>query len=488
MGVAVLVTRNGAYLSADGLAYVGTARGLADGQGYTSPPGSPPVGNFPPLFSLVLASVGLFGPDPLTVARFVNPVVFGLLVLVVGLAAHRLAGSLPLAVAAQLLVLAGADFLAYATSALSEPLFLLLSLLALAAVAGFLSLRRRRLLLAAALLAAAACLTRYVGVAVIAAGAAGLVVLSDRRLRRAWRSAFAFAAVAVAPLLGWLAWVQSREGRAVNREAVYHPPDSEYVVGGLRNASAWITTDTLSWPVRGLVAAVVVAAIAWAVRRAPARDAVLRDQRRAAALVGLAVLAYLGALVVDRFLFDVTGRLDDRFLLAVHLGAVLLGVWALRQVDLSRGHLVRLGVSAVVGIQVANGALWVYDAVDDPASRPGGFAAPAWQASEVIDQVRALPAGAPVYTNQADAVWFHTGRTALPIPEERALLTGERNQSYGVELLAMADALSRGGLLVYFTATPARTVFLPTPAELEEAVALARIVTDEVGIAYTLSP
>ncbi len=465
---------------------MGTARGLVDGQGYSSPPGSPPVGNFPPLFSLVLAGVGLFGPDPLTVARFVNPVVFGLLVLVVGLVARRLTGSLPLALAAQLLVLAGADFLAYATSALSEPLFLLLSVLALAAVAGFLSVRRRSLLLAAALLAAAACLTRYVAVAVIAAGAAGLVLLSDRALRRAWRSAFAFAAVAVAPLLGWLAWVQSRQVRGVNREAVFHAPDGDYVVDGLRNASTWITTDTLSWPVRGLVALAVVAGIVWALRAAPTRDAVLRDQRRAAALGGLAVFAYLGALVVDRFLFDVTGRLDDRFLLAVHLGAIVLGVWALRRVDLSRSHLVRLGLSAVVGLQVANGAIWVYDAVDDPAFRPGGFTAPAWEASEVIDQVRALPPEAPVYSNQADALWFHTGRAASSIPEERALLTGQRNEAYEAELVAMADALSRGGLLVYFTATPARTVFLPTQAELRQALPLQPVVSDDVGTAYSI--
>ena len=78
---------------------------------------------------------------------------------------------------------------------------------------------------------------------------------------------------------------------------------------------------------------------------------------------------------------------------------------------------------------------------------------------------------------------------ALRLPEERVLLTGERNETYGVELLAMADALRRGGLLVFFTATHARTVFLPSPAELERSVvALRRVVTDDVGIAYAFSP
>ncbi|MFP5319549.1 MAG: phospholipid carrier-dependent glycosyltransferase [Acidimicrobiia bacterium] len=490
--VALVVTRRGAYLSPDGLAYVGTARGLVDGLGYTSPPGSPPVGNFPPLYSLVLAGVGAFGPDPLTAARFVNPVLFGLIVLVVGLVARRLTGSLALAFAAQVLVAAGVDFLAYATSALSEPLFLLLSMLALAAVGAFLARRRPAFLLAAALLAAAACLTRYVAVAAVAAGAAGLVLLSPGP-RRAWRSGFAFAAVAVAPLLGWFSWVQSREGRATNREAVFHAPGADYVVDALRNASTWVATDWLSWPARGVVAAVVVAALAFFTRRAGGANANPRPapppSRRPAALAALAALAvaaYLGALVVDRFLFDVTGRLDDRFLLPVHAGAVVLGVWAVRGVDLARSHAVRLGLSAIVGLQVANGALWVWDAVDDPASRPGGFTAPAWTASEVIDQVRALPEGATVFTNQPDALWFHTGRAAASIPEERALLTGEENEDFEAELVAMADAMSRGGVLVYFTATPSRSVFLPTPAELERALPLQRAVADEVAVAYVL--
>ncbi len=150
--VALVATRRGAYLSADGLAYVGTARSLVAGDGYVATPGSPPVGNFPPLFSLVLAAVGALGPDPLTVTRYLNPALYGITVLATGLATLRLTASTTLAVAAQLLVLGGTDFLAYHSSALSEPLFLLLAVAALAALARFAATGRRRWLPVAALL------------------------------------------------------------------------------------------------------------------------------------------------------------------------------------------------------------------------------------------------------------------------------------------------------------------------------------------------
>src|SRR5437763_1867544 len=122
---------------------------------------------------------------------------------------------------------AGTDSLGFHSAALSEPLFVLLAVVALAAVAACLPRRRSVLLLTAAVLAGAACLTRYVGLAVVAAGAVGLVVLGGRR-RRSWRGAIAFAALGLAPLFGWLAWVGQVAGRATNRTAAWHPPDGAY--------------------------------------------------------------------------------------------------------------------------------------------------------------------------------------------------------------------------------------------------------------------
>jgi hypothetical protein len=355
--------------------------------------------------------------------------------------------------------------------------------LTLAVLSGCLLRRRSILLLAAALLAGVACLTRYVGLAVVAAGVAGLVLFAHRRAdgRRHWRGATAFGALALAPLFGWLAWVSGEAGRATNREAVLHAPDLAYATRGLRLASTWVLPAEVPTSVRFAAAALAVLAlvvVAWRTRRHAGPTGGL------AGLIALFALAYLAALVVDRTFFDVTGRLDSRFLLPVHVSFIVLAAWALRALDLRRSHLTRIAVSAVVGVHVMSGALWLYDATTDPDVRPGGFAAPAWKESEVIDQVRALPASAPVYTNAADALFFHTGQVASPFPEKNAFLTGRPNQSYAAELGAMGDGLSRGGLLVYFTTVPARRIFLPTPAELAQALRLEEVARDTVGVVY----
>ena len=483
---ALVVTRRGVYLSPDGLAYVGAARNLVDGHGLTAPPGAPPLGNFPPLYPLLLAVAGFGAADPLTVARFVNPLLFGATIVVVGMMARRLTGSLPLALAAQLLVLSGEDFLAYHSSALSEPLFLLLALLAVAALAGRGHGSRPLLLVTAALLVAAACLTRYIGLALVAAGAVGLVLL-DRRRRR-WRAVVTFTGVALFPLTVWLLWVGD-EGQGANRTPVFHAPGLSYVGRGVETASRWLLPDTAPQWARVTVLAATMAALVVGLlvdHRRRQRGEAVGGPTRMAVVLALFSLAYLAALVGDRLLFEVTGRLDTRFLLPLHATAVLLAVWALATGTLVRSRLALAGMGALVGVQLVSGGMWVGEAATSADVRPGGFGAPRWVHSRVIDDVRTLAPHVPVYTNDVGALHFHTRRVARPLPQEVGLLTGRRNPDYEAELEEVARGLRGGGLLVYFTAVPARREALAPPDELAGRLGLEELGRDEVGRLYRL--
>jgi hypothetical protein len=481
--VLLAVTRRGVYLSPDGLAYVGTARNLVHGRGFTAPPGSAPISNFAPLFTLVLAGLAkVLSADPVTVARYLNPLLAGLTVLVVGLLVRRLTGSVPLAMAGQLLVLSGMDFLAYHSAALSEPLFVATSLLALCALSAAVRRPSAPAVVAAALFAGAAAFTRYVGVALVVAGVVALLLLAPRK--SGWKAAAApFAVLAASPLVGWLLWLHASQGRATNRAAVFHAPGLDYLNEGLRTASTWFLPDTVGWPARGVIAAVVVLDLAFVAALTWRRDNGYRG-KRGVAVVAMFAVAYLAALVADRAFFDVTGRLDLRFLLPLHAAAVPLALWVLRSVDLRTSHLARVGLTVIVALQLVAGGVWVRDALTDESVRPGGFGSALWARSDAIDQVRAAAPSAPVYSNEPDAVWYWTGRVADAVPEKRVFLTGKANRLYGAQLLAMAAALRRGGLLVYFTATPARTVFLPTPDELAGRLQLTLVSRDAIGRVY----
>ncbi|MBA3268601.1 MAG: hypothetical protein H0T70_10150 [Acidimicrobiia bacterium] len=496
MAVTVLVTDKGLYVSPDSVSYVGTARRLLDGQGWSPPPGLPRLGHFPPLFTLVLAGVGRLGLDPLEAARVVNMVAFGALIALVGAVLWRRTGSVGAGVVGSVLVLSAVDLLTFSAAALSEPLFVVLAVAAIVALAEYLDHRRPGLLGLAVVLAAAAVLTRYLGVALVLAGAAVLVGLGAKRRWHGAGDAAVFTVMATAPVLAWAIWAaRAREGTAEDRTIAVHLPDLDYLGQSVRPLARWVVPFVA--PGLGLGLAALVVLVGLAVLRRPSPGSETSSASALPWLLGTFAVAYLAVLVADRALLDVSGRLDSRFLAPLHVVAVLLVVplvhGALRrragQADSRRFARVpaaaMAGVAGLVALQVADAAVWTADGVGDVGIARRGYTAEAWRRSDVVAAVAATEAGRPVYTNGFDAVFLLTGRHTLPLPVEKNYLTGEDNPRYAEELAAVQRS---GGLVAYFDALTARQSFLASQAELERALSLQPMASDDVGTLYRLEP
>jgi hypothetical protein len=441
----VAATAKGLYVSPDAVFYVGTARNWLGGQGFTPPPGVPPLAHFPPLFSVVLAA---FGGDPLSTARVVNAVCLAGIVVLVGVVVRSRTGS----VVAAVLAAAAVDLLALSASALSEPLFILLALAGLAVLAAHLERPRPALLAGAAVLVGAALLTRYVGVALVVAGVAGLA------WRRRWWDAAVFGAVSMAPVVAWLALIDSSSDRSV----VFHMFGADYLGQAARPFTRWL----VPWPgppVGLLLAVALVAGGVVLARRSP--PPAPSGSPLPWLLVAFAV-SYLALLLANRAFTDATGRLDARFLAPLHVVAIVLAVpWLLR--------LPRPAVLALVVAQIAGAVSWTVGGLGDDSVRRRGYNASALRESPVM-----AFDGEPLYTNSVDGVFFVTGRTAIPIPVTKDYLTGEPNLRYAEELAAVR------GYVVYLDAVTFKRSFQPSRADLEAALPLEVVLSDAVGTVY----
>ena len=480
-----VVTGKGLYVSPDSVSYVGIARSLLDGQGWSPPPGLPPPGHFPPLFTLVLAGLGQLGLDPLDAARVVNVVVFGAIIALVGVVLWRCTASPGMGLAGSVLVLVAGDLLTFSASALTEPLFILLALSAMVALAAYLDSRRPGLFAVAAAVAAGAVLTRYVGVALVIAGMAVLVGFGARRRWHGAPDALVFGAVAMAPVLGWLAWAGRVRDSKGDSSVVLHLPGLDYLGQAVRPLARWVVPLVPPALGLGLAALLVAGAMVMVRRLAPAADDKPTPLAALPWLLGAFAAAYLVVLVVDRSLLDASGRLDSRFLAPLHVVAILLVV-----PPLARAWRVGVpapaiaGAAAVVALLVVDAGIWIGDGLTDDGVGRRGYEARAWQESEVVAAVAAAvdrEPGRPVYTNGFDAVFLLTGRPTLPLPAETNYLTGQPNPRYGEELAAVRG---NGGLVAYFDAVSARKSFLPTRAELERDLGLQPLSSDEVGTLY----
>jgi 4-amino-4-deoxy-L-arabinose transferase-like glycosyltransferase len=196
--------RFGVGLTHDSVHYISAARSLASGEGLLGFDGELLV-DFPPLFSALLAAPGAFGLDPVVTARFLNALVFGVIVFVAGQLMLRQFRSRLLAVVGTAAVLTAFPLITVSVMAWTEPLFALFILLLAWLLARFAVSGRRSFFVAACVLAALACLLRYAGVFVVASSALALLaIMRGASLRRRFGHALVLALTAAVPLAAWL--------------------------------------------------------------------------------------------------------------------------------------------------------------------------------------------------------------------------------------------------------------------------------------------
>jgi len=253
MGAAVLVTilltafaaRGPAWLcfwEDDGV-YMATAKSLADGHGYRHAhlPGEPWQTKYPPLYPGALSVIWRLWPEyPANhagVVWFNGACAAGALLLAYWLARRRLGCSTLVSAAGVLAASVSMYWWTLMATAMSEMLYTLLALAALAMAPWHEAPRAGRRALIAGAVAALAYLTRTFGLAVIVA------VVLPLLLRRRWRDAMLACALPAFAVIGWSLW----RGHAVGLNASIPSAqvlfyDLDYVRSGVppdAGAMAW---------------------------------------------------------------------------------------------------------------------------------------------------------------------------------------------------------------------------------------------------------
>lgn len=185
----------GLALNNDGVMYLAVAESLAAGGGLVNLEGNPLL-LYAPFFPMLLAFLSLFGIEALTAGSIVNIAAFGLIILASGLYLGRRVESRLLALGATVVIMTSLVLSHWFSSFLSEPLFILFTLLALIALDAF--LRRRRLaanggaafLALSVLCVGIAAVTRWAGVALLLA--APLIIAARCK---PWRAGLKLAAL-----------------------------------------------------------------------------------------------------------------------------------------------------------------------------------------------------------------------------------------------------------------------------------------------------
>ena len=398
------------------------------GEGWRDLWGNPLVG-YPPLFSLLLVAFGWVGIDSFVAGRFINASAFGLTILAAGVYLRANLRSRPLGLVATATLAVSLPWSEEASNLMTDPLFFLLTLLALIQLTAFLQRGERTPLWWAAVFTALAALTRYPGVALIGTGVLLLLLRCTPPLASRLKDAIVFGAVSSLPLAGVLTRNWAVSGTLTGREA----QSGQSLSAGLHQSAEvfveWVVPpnapDGVAYLLWLTVAAIGLAGTAVVLRsRQPDPEAVPVQVRLGLALpFGAFAVAYL-IFMIAVVPFVVYQGINSRYLLPVYVPLLLTAVFLLDRFLSSemagRRAAIRYGLASLVLLAaLVHGGFSAHRHlhITTKAWRGAGKSSMSdrfyWQPSETLKYLRTNRMEGKIFSDDPLRIWF-LDRSPLP--------------------------------------------------------------------------
>lgn len=472
-------TEWGPWAFSDATGYIVAARNLLNGHGIGAfnPSGefSPGVSH-PPLFVLAMALCGLVGPEPMAAARILDIGAFFALIVGSGYSFYAITGSPWSALLFAAVVLVHPALMLAYVSAMAEPLFLLFGFLSLFSIAYFLRDGRTLFLILGALMAGLAAFTRYPGLAFIVAGIAAIFLLNGREIWDRLKQTAVYAAISLAPVLGFLVWsstVPNAEPPRALRGTVDLVPALLAFGRSLVSVlwtwkpippgvllPTWMAEPSLTRSLiliaGGVLVCVTAAFVIVTIIRLLGNGVPIHRSSGDVILLKvfiLFVVAYVGFFLTAYLITNPTPDVDSRTMLPllpaivgtlITAGSVGRNAW---KGDRAFPVIVSLvALTSIVGFGVIT-----QDIVLGLHRTGLGYTGRDWQQSELIAAVRRLPPEVRVITNEPSAVTLLTGRTPYPVLEITQAKPASEFTALGTGSSVADQAFSRSGaVLVLF--------------------------------------
>ncbi|MFN8460499.1 MAG: hypothetical protein U0X93_01825 [Anaerolineales bacterium] len=202
---ALVTSKYGPGVSADGTKYLSIAQNLLDGKGFFDHTGRPLLW-WPPLYPLEIAGMSrLTGLDVLFAAGWLNIITLAVNIFLNGALVYYAFPDKPLRqYLSALFILASDMAIRIHANISSEPLFVTFSMIFLFASADYVQTRSRRALWWMIAMSALAPLQRYLGASLIAAGGCFILFAHRRDIWRGVREGFVFGMLSLLPIAAWI--------------------------------------------------------------------------------------------------------------------------------------------------------------------------------------------------------------------------------------------------------------------------------------------
>jgi len=240
-------SRFGLGTTGDSVRYLMGAQNILAGEGFgrSAADGTVrPITMFAPLFSTAISALGLIG-SILEGARFLQALLFGANIILVGRLIYRHTTSLWASLTGAVIILVSESVLLFHAWLMPEALYIFLILSTIYLLTSYLETHRIYSLILTAIFAGLATLTRYVGISLVALIFISIVLMSSDSWKKRLTNIFIVAVLGLGPVSLWIARNFVVAGDALNRAVRFHPIPAELIRAYRAEISFWFVPEQL---------------------------------------------------------------------------------------------------------------------------------------------------------------------------------------------------------------------------------------------------
>jgi hypothetical protein len=430
---------------------------------------------FPPFYSIFLAGLGWFGISIFKLAGVLNAIMLGANIYLTGWIIYRLTGSVLSSVLGSVFTLLCFDLFVLHTWAMSEPLYLTLTLLSLLSILFYQKNGQRRFLALAGLAAGLSVITRLVGISLVATLCLWILVFGKGSMKKCFLDAVIPGIIGLLPVaivsLRNAALTETFAGRSA---LVFHAIPPENYANMALTLTSWFfpgIMDLLSSFYKEVlfVGLMLLSAVLFffSVRHSSITEddgQRLYTQYEYLLLIFLALygLTFMGSIYLSLAGSPTnwTATQIPRYLTTVFPVFLILAV--LISLRIQRAVSGRGKVYGSVAISLVLAVLTLYVNNFSSLYNKGiylGYTEIRNSLPALVAELKSIDPARPLIASNYELVTFLAGRPVYGMPGEGDELTGVANPDFPQLLEKITDLINQGAILVVYRPTPDETFY-----------------------------
>lgn len=448
---------NGPGISPDSTIYFAVAKNILAGNGFYY--GEFSVAHYPPLYSILLAIVGLFNNgDLLQAARLLHAALFGInLCLIIFVVQKCTNNSFWASIFAALIFLFSAPLILIYSMGWSESSFTIFSLGTLILLSYYSRKPSTKWLVVTSIVCGLAIATRYIGVVLLPAIAISILFWGNRTVKDKFLDTFIAMVISCFPISVWMVSNLIMTQSATDRTLTKHLFGLEHIKSLIETMYYYIFPIQASDWIQGLLIFGILTVFVFSTFKIfSQKDSYFEANSIGFILLSLCLtffIMYIAFLMISISFFDAHTPLDFRILAPAYLTLIIAFItltWRLFQSSeqkiIKKGFLILALVSIILNSRPA------ISRIIDIHNNGLGYSSVSWRNSEIIHYLKSVPLNENIYTNGVDVLRFWTGKEAMVLPQKIFGTTLRPNQNYKEQIKFLCEDVREGkAIIIYFT-------------------------------------